>query len=803
MESEAATGTFAGPDVALTPLIGRRAETARIARLLSGARLVTLSGTGGVGKTRLALRVAAGAARSAFPDGVYVAELADLRDPELLAPSVLGTLDAANPGRPGADATTVLAARLRERRALLVLDNCEHLIDACARLTDTLLRAAPGLRVLATSRQPLGIAGEQVFPVEPLPVPDADADAGTGHGLRAVSGNPAVALFTDRAAAVLPGFTLTRADAAAVAELVRRLDGLPFAIELAAARIRSLTPQEILERLTDRFALLTGGSSVATDRQRTLRALIDWSHDLCTARERLLWARASVFRGGFDLEGLEQVCADAELPPAALLDALDGLVARSIVNRRQVNGRSRYHMLETVREYGYERLAASGSLDALRGRHRDRYAELTARAGREWFGPRQVDWFTRLRLDHPNLRAALEYCLERGQARAGLALAVSPRHYWITAGLLPEGCHWLSQLLAADRAHGEGGDDAGPDAAVRVQALVTETYLRILRGDPEDEVRRALAACEAVAGRGGHRRESAWVRHHHGILAVWREDFASAAELFARAHSEFRALGCLDAALECRVKFAIANAYGGQSAVADEACREVEEAARAHDESWLRGMALLARALLALRADAPADAITHARAAIARLRPFQDWWDVAMCVEVIAWSTRDDPRRTARLLGVLHLLWESLGGRLGAAPFMRARHLRFDAAAREALPAAAFDREFRRGARATVDEAMAYVLEDAAGVPGLTRRESQIAELVAEGLTNKDIAARLTIAQRTAENHVERILDKLGFASRTQLAVWTYEQRDEPAGSRRWSGPTERAPADPGAGAES
>ncbi|WP_030984608.1 helix-turn-helix transcriptional regulator [Streptomyces sp. NRRL WC-3744] len=269
--------------------------------------------------------------------------------------------------------------------------------------------------------------------------------------------------------------------------------------------------------------------------------------------------------------------------------------------------------------------------------------------------------------------------------------------------------------------------------------------------------------------------------HHHGILAVWREDFASAAELLARARTEFRAQGCLDAAYECRVKSAIAHAYGGEVA-ADEACGEVEAAARAHKESSLHGMALLARALPARRADAPADAIAHARAAIARLHPFQDWWDVAMCVEVIAWSTQDAPRRAARLLGVLHMLRESLGGRLGSAPFMRAQHLRFEAPVRKALPAA-FDREFRRGARASVDEAMAYVLDDAAGAPGLTQRESQVAELVAEGLTNKDIAARLTIAQRTAENHVERILDKLGFTSRTQLAVWTYEQRDEPAGS--------------------
>ncbi|MEU0626397.1 LuxR C-terminal-related transcriptional regulator [Streptomyces sp. NPDC005989] len=767
-------GTGAG---ALTSLIGRRAETARIVGLLSGARLVTLTGVGGVGKTRLALRVASDVAGS-FPDGVYVAELADLRDPELLATSVLGALDMARPGRPGADATAALVARLGERRVLLVLDNCEHLVDACARLADMLLRSAPGLHVLATSRQPLGIAGEQVFPVEPLPVPEAGDVAGAGHRVRALSGNPAVALFVERAAAVLPGFTVTESDAVAVAELVRRLDGLPFAIELAAARVRSLTPREILERLTDRFALLTGGSRVAADRQRTLRALIDWSHELCTERERLLWARACVFRGGFDLDGLERVCADAELPATALLDTLDALVARSIINCRQEKGRSLYHMLETVREYGHERLVASGSLDALRARHRDHYAELTAWAGQEWFGARQVDWFTRLRLDHPNLRAALEFCLERpGQARAGLALAVSPRHYWLTAGLLSEGRRWLSLLLAADRAHG------GPDTDLRIRALVTDTYLGILQGAPDAEVQSALAACEKAARLDGHRQESAWVWHHHGILAVWREDFAGAAGLFSRAYAEFRVQECLDAALECRVKFAIAHAYGGDVVKAAEACGEVEDAARARGESWLHGMALLARALLAQRADVPGDAIGHARAAIGLLRPFEDWWDVAMCVEVIAWSTRDEPRRAARLLGVLHLLWGALGGRLGSAPFMRGQHLRFEAGVREALSGAVFEREFRRGARATVDEAMAYVLDAPAGTPGLTRRESQVAELVAAGLTNKDIAVRLTIAQRTAENHVERILGKLGLTSRTQLAVWTYEQRDAPAGS--------------------
>ncbi|MCZ0975241.1 hypothetical protein O1L55_36275 [Streptomyces albulus] len=423
-----------------------------------------------------------------------------------------------------------------------------------------------------------------------------------------------------------------------------------------------------------------------------MRALIDWSHELCTGRERLLWARASVFRGGFDLESLERVCTDAELPPGALLDTLDALVTRSIVNCRQEKGRSRYHMLETVREYGHERLAASGSLDALRGRHRDRYAELTARAGREWFGPRQVEWFTRLRLEHPNLRAALEFCLERpGQARAGLALAVSPRHYWITAGLLSEGRRWLSQLLAADDPKDDGEDAAGPDPAVRVHALVTETYLGILQGDPDADVQRALAGCEAAARRGGHRRSRPGCGTTRGSSPCGaRTSRAPPSCSRGRAPSSAR-----------RTAWTRPSNAGSSSPSRTptevRSPRPTRHAARSRRlparttspgcTAWLCSPAPCwpgGRARPPTRSRMPG----RPSPGCARSRTGGAW----PCVEVIAWSTQDAPRRAARLLGVLHLLWESLGGRLGSVPFMRAQHLRFEAAVREALSAAAFER---------------------------------------------------------------------------------------------------------------
>ncbi|MEU6175013.1 LuxR C-terminal-related transcriptional regulator [Streptantibioticus parmotrematis] len=777
MGTGAPTTAPGGPEAELTTLVGRRADAARVRELLSAARLVTLTGVGGVGKTRLALRVAGDVAR-AFPDGVHLAALASLREGDLLAQSVGAAVGLANPGREGADATEALVAHLRGRRALLVLDNCEHLVDDCARLTGTLLRAAPGLRVLATSRQTLGITAEQVFPVAPLPVPDPQQPCAP----REIRACPSVVLFTERAAAVMPGFTVTEANAAAVARLVHRLDGLPFAIELAAARMRTLTPAEMLDLLADRFALLSGGSRVAEPRQRTLRKLIDWSHALCTPAERTLWARVSVFRDGFDLEALRQVCADDGLPPAALVDVLGGLVEKSVVVHRQQDGRSRYGLLETVREYGYERLAASGELAASRRRHRDHYADLTARAQREWFGPRQAEWFARLRRDHANLRAALEYCAERpGETEAGLALAIAPRHYWITAGSLAEGRRWLGRLLGA------GGDDGGERACnARPLALATHAYLGVLLGGTADTLRE-LDAAAAVAKACGDVPAAAWTRHHRAVLATWQGDADTAGRLFAEALTAFHATGRLDGAVECMVKLAIVHAYAGDAERAAVLCREVEETSAAHGESWLRGIGRFARAVLDAREGDPKAAIAAAREAIGLMRPFDDWWDIAMCVEVIAWSTVDDPARAARLLGVLRLLWGAVGGDLETAPFMRERHRAFEETVRAALPAARFERALRSGAESTVAEALAFVLDEPPAVPRarvdgrtggpLTRRESQVAELVAEGLTNQQIATRLVIARSTAENHVERILTKLGFTSRSQLAVWTHDRR--------------------------
>src|SRR5215472_10795049 len=336
----------------LTSFVGRRGELAEVRRLLAGSRLVTLAGPGGVGKTRLALRAAAGLAR-AFRDGVWLVRLDQLRDEVLVAQAVAEALGLQD--RAGYAPAAALAEYLAGRQLLLVLDNCEHVVDAVAKLADVLLRAAAELRVLATSRESLNIPGETVRAVPPLAAPDA----GERLSVAELARFPAAALFAERAAQVVPGFAVTEANAAAVAGICRRLEGMPLAIELAAARLPVLSAEQIEERLGDRLGLLTRGGRTRPDRQRTLRASIEWSYELCTRAERLLWARCSVFAGGFELDAAEGICAGDRLAAGRVLDLLAGLAGKSILSAEHRAGAVRYRLPEPLREFGQERLRES------------------------------------------------------------------------------------------------------------------------------------------------------------------------------------------------------------------------------------------------------------------------------------------------------------------------------------------------------------------------------------------------------------------------------------------------------------
>lgn len=424
----------------LTSFIGRERELADVRRLFSTTRLLTLTGPGGCGKTRLALQAAAELVDE-FPDGVWFVELAALTDDVLVTQAVAPTVGVREEsGRPLA---LTLADAVRSRRLLLVLDNCEHLIDASARLTEALLLASPGLRVLTTSREPLGISGESTYRVPSLAMPDPTRTI----VLRDLSHAEATRLFIERAATHQPGFKLTDADASAVAEICRALDGLPLAIELAAARVSVLPIGEIAARLDRRFSLLTGGRRTADRRQQTLRATLDWSHDLLDERERILFRRLGAFSGGFTLEAAEQVCANG-LPPDAILDLLGSLINKSLVVPAEEAGSVRYRMLETVRAYAIEKLHADDDTADVRSRHRAWFVTLAERSEPR-LSVRDVFTLNRLESDHDNLRAAFDNALTSNDAETALRIAISVSLLWVVRGYWTEGRQRLEAALAA------------------------------------------------------------------------------------------------------------------------------------------------------------------------------------------------------------------------------------------------------------------------------------------------------------------------------------------------------------------
>src|ERR1700722_18426837 len=458
-----------------TDFVGRQGELAQIAAMLERGRLVTVVGPGGVGKTRVSLCAAARAAGN-YPDGVWIVEQSGLRDPLLLPNTVASVL-----GLPEQDARSALDALLeylRDKRLLLILDTCEHLLDACADLIQAILPEAPGVTVLATSRQPLDTLGEQNFAVQPLPVPDSDTVE--------VDRGDAVELFALRAAAAVPDFTVTAANAADVIGLCRRLDGIPLAIELAAVQLRGLALDELSKRLDHRFAVLTGGRPGALERHQTLHTAIEWSYGLCSQPEQRLWARLSVFAGTFSLAAAEEVCAEVELERGDVVNALIELVDKSVVLREG----SRYRMLDTLREFGADRLAESGEEAACRARHIGRYLSKARYFGDHFADDDQMVRYEELRERHSNVRAALEYALgdavesavpvvpavpaeATGRWRSGLEMACALYGYWQISGMLREGEYWLNKAL-------ERFPEAGRERAL---ALVNRGFVRSFHGD--------------------------------------------------------------------------------------------------------------------------------------------------------------------------------------------------------------------------------------------------------------------------------------------------------------------------------
>ena len=425
----------------VTSFIGREKEIEAVKSLLARTRLLTLTGSGGCGKTRLGLQVAAEVLEN-YPQGVWFVELAPLADPALVPQSVAQVLDISEEA--GKPLLQTLVAALKERKILLVLDNCEHVLDVCAQLVDTLIRACPDVRVLASSREGLGIGGETIYRVPSLSLPDlkqtpTPASLGMYEAAR---------LFVDRAMAVQSAFTVTNQNAPALASICHHLDGIPLAIELAAARVRALSVEEINNKIDSRFRLLTGGSRTALPRQQTLRALIDWSYDLLNAQEKALLDRLSVFAGGWTLAAAEAVGVSEDVEEWKILDLLTSLVDKSLVTTEAQAEQTRYRLLETVRQYARDKLVESGKSMVARAQHRDHFLKLTKEVHTELSGPQQIQWLKILEEEHDNLRQALTFCLEEAEGgEKGLQLGGTLQQFWWTRGHLSEGREWMRALL--------------------------------------------------------------------------------------------------------------------------------------------------------------------------------------------------------------------------------------------------------------------------------------------------------------------------------------------------------------------
>ncbi|MGW3241108.1 ATP-binding protein [Streptomyces sp. NPDC001070] len=671
----------------LNHFVGRRRELEDVARLLGKARMVTVTGVGGVGKTRLALRAAAGL-RAGFADGVWLAELGAVRDPGLLDHAVADALGLTDHTARGARAA--LSAFLARRELLLVLDCCERQVEAAAELADAMLRRAPGLRLLVTSRQPLGVTGEHMVALEPL-----------------TDSREAVELFADRAAAALPGFTVDGGNRAEVEELCRRLDGIPLALELAAGRVRALSVRQITGRLDDRFDLLTRrGGTGGPDRHRALRTTIGWSHELCTPCERLLWARLSVFAGDFDPEAAEYVCAGGELPADAMVDLLADLVDKSVVLRREVAGAVRYLLLDTLREYGLGWLRGLGEERRLRARHRDWYLGFATWGEMEWFGARQAEISVSTERELANLRAALEFSLEvPEELRTGQYLAASLWFFWVGCGRLAEGRYWLERALAAD--HTPTGQ--------RAKALWVCGYVSILQGDGTAALG-MLYECREQALATGDATAVAYAVHRMGCGALLSDDLPRARALFEEALGHYRTLGELNSnVIMAEVELAMAVAFEGDLEGGIELCDRIREICEDHGERWALAYAFYTRAVIAWWQDDPVQAAELAAECVRINHTFRDMVGIVLGIELLALlRAPEDAREAAVLQGAAGGIWGVVGLPVFGSRHFGIPHQRCEELARAELGRPGYEGAYAEGSVLDLDAAVARAL---AGLP--------------------------------------------------------------------------------------
>jgi predicted ATPase/DNA-binding NarL/FixJ family response regulator len=808
----------------LTHFIGREQEAVDIKQLLTDARLLTLMGPGGCGKTRLAIEVAA-TLQDTYPDGICWIELAPLTEGELVAQTVATALDVRDPS--GGATDQILTYCLASKRLLLLLDNCEHVVDACATLVDTLLRACPNLQCLATSREPLGVSGESIYTVPSLALPGADllsesrgrSAAPDSDIIAKLAQVESVSLFVDRATNVLPGFTLTPENARPIARICHRLDGIPLAIELASACVNVLAVQQIADRLDDRLDLLVSGQRTALEpHHRTMRAAIDWSYDLLKPKEQTLLRRLAIFEAGCNLDMAEAICRGEGIGEREVLELLSSLATKSLLMSETVGrAQARYRLLETVREYSLEKLVASGEAALLRDRHLDWFVEWVEETTAKLHGPYQQLWLVWLEGENDNLRAALRWALESRRIEAGLCLAAALYDFWLQRGYLREGRTWSRRLLAQ-------ADNQIP-SLLRAKVSSTIAHFSWLMGDYELSQEAGLASIE-LAEASGDDGKPYLARLLMGRSSSIRAtgDYAAAFDLCARSIQTLREFrdseGLVPALLLQGVNATALGDYELAHALIDEGqalARELEDQLRV-------GLALKFQGDLAYCEQ------EYGRAQVAYEQSLNHYLEMGRALDVVgiqcglghaclklgeleratavfreSLETQHSAGNSRGLaecllgfgaLAVVHgqqetavrLLAAAIAqggmGMLYSTPAERKAYEQHLATAQAALTEGAFARARHTGQAMTMEEAIELALESSAmatesryGLGGLTARQLEVVTLITLGRTNGEIAEELVLSKRTVEKHVANILAQLDLTNRAEIVRWGMEQR--------------------------
>lgn len=739
-----------------TSFIGRTEEIDAVTEAFDQVPLVTLVGPGGVGKSRIALR-AADSLKEQFPDGVWLTELSALHDGELLPATLASVLGL--PEQSGLAPLDALVEHLRGRRLLIVLDTCEHLIDACAMLCDLLLHESAQVCVLATSRQPLNVPGERCVTVGPLPLTDA------------------MTLFEQRALTCLPDFAVTEGNRGQISALVETLEGIPLALELAAVRLRAVPLDHLSARLKERFGILTGSRRTLPGRHQTLRAAIDWSYELCTGDERLLWARLSVFTGPFELASAERACADPSLPAENVLGVLSGLVDKSVVYRDGLDT-TRYRMLDTLRAYGADRLAEREDNGASHERHFVLYQQLGERLWDQLLTDAQIELHRSFRREIADIRASLQYAFNTpGRAEQGLWLAAQLAPYWRATGTQSEGRYWIEQGLRA----------VPDDCAPRAWGLLMAGVLAGWSGDLANAPQHFTQAWE-VAVRCGEQRVQLLAAPNLGTMRVLRGEIDEGLAEWEQGYQRLVEADDLLGLSVTRSEGALLKAVLGDSAGALAWCQANLDRLEKTGERQLYATTLAVQGIILWLEGRVEDSAPALRRALEAISDIGDVLVAALCCLGLAWHAAAQERyiQAAWLLGYAQSARRLGSDPIGMLPSLLEHQDAVTAAVRARLGESAFARWHRHGAHMTGDEVLEAVRTDTdkptrppATPPAeaadertseLTPREHEVAALVAQGQSNREIAERLVISKRTVDTHVEHILAKLRVAARTDIA---------------------------------